>query len=160
MRMSLLAYVTFGLLAVFSVIAIIGNPSTRNMLMIIPMLLALAAIPMLLTEMNRRAMARVDTSDARKYRISDLVSLQVGEAVRVQGEVAKISFKWMNRPHIELTDGVATTKVILFSSPREDIRVGDHVEAVGALAKLFSKHKSIWGVTVHKIPKYARKKRK
>ncbi len=159
MRMSLLAYLTFTLLAILSILAVIGDPSTRSLLTIGPMLLALLLIPMLLTEMNRRTMARVDTSQARKYRISDLINLDVGEQVRVQGEVQRISFKWMNRPHLELTDGNATTKVVLFTAPRENIKVGDRVEAVGSLARLFSKEKRIWGVAVKKIPERSQRKK-
>lgn len=159
MRMSLLGYLTFSLLAILSVIAFIANPEPRTLLTMVPMLLALLLIPMLLTEMNRRAMAKVDTRGVRQYRISDLMRLEVGEQVRVEGEVQRISFRWMNRPHLELTDGAASTKVILFTAPRENIKVGDRVEAIGALARMLSREKKIWGVTVHKVPKRTQSKR-
>jgi len=68
----------------------------------------------------------------------------VGNIVRVTGEVEKISFKWLNRPHFHIRENTAGIRVIMFTAPSENIRVGDTVEALGIVMKhLLTRNKPI-----------------
>lgn len=152
MRMSFFAYLT---LALGAISVLLGFAITRDPMFLVktvPMLAALYLIPWFMTESHRRSLERIDTSDVRKARITGLQRISVGEAVKIRGEVAKASFKWLNRPHFVVTDGKESVKVIMFTSPREDIREGDKVEAAGTLRFMgLTKEKKIWGVSVKKI---------
>ncbi|MEA2015086.1 MAG: nucleotide-binding protein, partial [Thermodesulfobacteriota bacterium] len=60
----------------------------------------------------------------------------IGDVVRISGEVQKISFKWLNRPHFHIKDETAAgIRVIMFTAPSNKIFVGDRVEAIGIVMK-------------------------
>ncbi|MBN2255001.1 MAG: hypothetical protein JW736_04805 [Deltaproteobacteria bacterium] len=59
----------------------------------------------------------------------------VGQAVRISGTVRKISFRWLNRPHFLIKDDTGHIRVIMFTSPGEDIGVDDTVDVLGLVMK-------------------------
>lgn len=154
MRMSVPAYIT---VAIFTVLVLFGyavHPSTQYLITALPMLLLLAALPLLLTEMSRRFVAGIDTRGVRLYKIKDLSKLGTGTTVRIRGTVEKTSFKWLNRPHFLINDGSDEVGVVMFAAPREDIKPGDQVEAVGTIRSFGAsrnKKKKIWGVQMRKL---------
>lgn len=152
MRLSVPAYVSIGLALFLIIFTYAVNPDTNFLFTALPMLLVLVAVPVLLNQMNRRHMAAVDVRGVKLYQIKDLARLGAGAPVRLRGNVEAASFKWLNRPHFRINDGSGEIGVIMFAAPPEDIRPGDHVEAVGSL-KAFgqSKEKKIWGVRMDKL---------
>lgn len=58
-----------------------------------------------------------------------------GQVVSINGKVKKVSFQWLNRPHFHIEDGTGQIRVIMFTSPAEDIQQGDDVEVLGVVIK-------------------------
>lgn len=111
---------------------------TRFLLFAIPGLIAILVIPMILSWMSRRTFAHAEaehSGNARAYKVGKISFGTVGQAVIVRGKVQKISFKWLNRPHFQVTDDTGSIKVIMFTAPAENIEVGDDVYAVGVVIK-------------------------
>lgn len=152
--MSLPGYAAFGIAALMVTLAFIQSRDLRLFLTMLPMLAALLVIPLLLTRMNQKAMANVDCTGARLCRLDRVGRDGSGKPVRVRGTVERVSFAWMNRPHITISEGGASVKVIMFTAPPEKIMVGDYVEAVGAVRNFgLTREKKIWGVRVMAIPR-------
>lgn len=154
MRMSLPGYAALGIATLMVMVAVAQSKNLYLLLTTLPMLAALIVIPLLLTRMNQRAMANVDCSAAKPCRLDQLQQKGNLYPVRVRGTVANVAFAWMNRPHITITEGDASVKVIMFTAPQVTIKEGDYVEAVGTLRSFgFGKEKKIWGVRVMAIPR-------
>lgn len=152
MRMSVPAYVCLGLAMVLVIISYVANPNARLLLTALPMLLVLWLVPVAFTEINRRHMASMDLRGIKLFKIKDVERLDPGTTVRIRGRVEAVSFKWMNRPHYRVSDGSGTVRVMMFTTPREDVKRGDRVEAVGSLRLLGrSKEKKIVGMKIHKL---------
>lgn len=154
--MSVPAYVALAVITALVIIAYALNPNTKFLLTALPMLVVLAIIPPILTEMNRRMVAGIDTRGVKLYKIGELSQIGAGATVRIRGTVTKISLKWLNRPNFFVSDEAreAGIKVLMFSSPREQIQIGDRVEAIGTLrssGKPKKKTKTIWGVQMKKL---------
>ncbi len=150
-RLSVPVYVTWGLAAFMVLLAFALNRQPMFLLLVLPMLLVLAGVPLLLGEMNRRQMEKVDPGEFKLYRISDLSRLEVGEPVRVRGRVEAVSMKWLNRPHFWISDGTGRVGVFMVWAPRQDIRPGDKVEAMGSLRSFGGGARKIFGVKMRKI---------
>lgn len=112
--------------------------STRFLLFAIPALLALLLIPMILAWMSRRTLreaAEQNSPQARLYKIAKVTLAMTGQVVSISGKVKKVSFQWLNRPHFHIEDTTGQIRVIMFTSPAEDIRQGDDVEVLGVVIK-------------------------
>ena len=112
--------------------------NTRFLLFAIPALLALLLIPMILAWMSRKTLreaAEQNSPQAKFYKIAKVTQAMTGQAVSISGQVKKISFKWLNRPHFHIEDSTGQIRVILFTSAAEAIRQGDEVEVLGVVIK-------------------------
>lgn len=136
--MSLIAWIAFivGAAAVF--IHYMQVRDTRFLIFAIPGLIALLIIPMTLAWMSRRMFTRAAEEYDQKtklYKIAKITLAITGEAVSITGEVQKVSFKWLNRPHFQVKDGTGTIRVIMFTAPAEDVKPGDTVDILGVVIK-------------------------
>ncbi|BAF60831.1 hypothetical membrane protein [Pelotomaculum thermopropionicum SI] len=151
MRMSIPAYVSLGLAVAMVGLAYAAHPQSGFLLAALPAILVLVGVPLILNEMNRRHMDKIDVRDFKLYRVKDLAGLPVGEPVRLRGQVKAVSLKWLNRPHFQVSDGSGTIGVFMVWAPREDIKPGDSVEAVGSLRLGLSKKKLVWGIKMQRL---------
>ena len=138
--MSLIAWITFAILAVAVILSFAESKNYRLLAIAIPMLAALVAIPMLLRKMSQSTYSDATPlyeKKAKFHKIASINSSKVGEAVRIRGMVEKISFKWLNRPHLMINDGTGAISAILFTSPRDSLAVGEEVEVLGTVMKGF-----------------------
>jgi len=154
-RMSVPAYISLGFAIFIVIFAYVVNPDSRILLIVLPMLVPLAAIPLILNALNRRHVNNIVDIEMHRFRlckIKDLERFDTGASVRVRGNVKSTSFKWLNRPHFLLDDGTGLISIIMFTAPFEDIKTGDRVEAVGTLRPFgLSKDKKIWGIKMKKL---------
>jgi len=93
------------------------------------------------------------SGSTRHYRIKQIDLAMTGSAVKISGTVRKVTFKWLNRPHFQVEDTTAQIRVIMFTSPSEDIQAGDEVEVLGLVMKnLFNRRMPIISaISIHKI---------
>lgn len=152
MRMSVPACISLGLATVLVIFSYAVNPDPAFLRTALPMLVLLAAIPLIMNQMNLRQTDRVDMRNFKLYPIGDLDKLGVGTPVRLQGIVEKTALKWLSRPNFQLNDKSGKIKVFMFSAPRENIKIGDRVEAAGNLRSFGVKRERIvWGVKIQKL---------
>ncbi len=140
MHMSLIAWVTFAILTTVVIVSFAQNKDYRLLAFAVPMLAALVIIPMLLTRMSQSAYSDstpLYEKRAKFHKISNIDLSKVGEVVKIRGAIEKISFKWLNRPHLKINDGTGTISAILFTSLRESLAVGEQVEILGTVMKGF-----------------------
>jgi hypothetical protein len=121
----------------------------------VPGLVLLIVIPMTLAWMSRRSFAQAagEYSDECRYFEIAKINLGVtGTAVKISGGVKKVSFRWLNRPHFIIKDKTGTIRVIMFTSPADDIKMGDSVDVLGVVMKdIFSRRKpAISAVSIKK----------
>lgn len=111
---------------------------TRFLILAILGLIVILVIPMTLSWMSRRTFSHAEaehSQNARPYKIGKLSLATVGQVVSITGNVEKVSFKWLNRPHFQVTDGTGNIKVIMFTAPAEDIKRGETVDVLGVVVK-------------------------
>ena len=104
----------------------------------IPGLILLLVIPMTLAWMSRRSFKQAgeqSENQARSCNTGKIVPTMIGNVVRISGEVQKISFKWLNRPHFHIKDTTGVIRVIMFTAPANKVVVGDKVQAIGVVMK-------------------------
>jgi len=138
--MSLVVWVTFAILVVVVIFSFAQNKDYRILAIGIPMLAALLIIPMVLTRMSQSAYSKaipLYEKEAKFRKIANINSSKFGEAVKVRGMVEKISFKWLNRPHLKIDDGTGTISAILFTSLRKSLAIGEQVEVLGIVIRGF-----------------------
>ena len=136
--MSILAWIAFivSTAAVFIHYMVVRD--TRFLIFAIPGLIALLVIPMALAWMSRRTFtqaAEEHNQKAKPYKIANISLATTGQAVSITGEIQKVSFKWLNRPHFQVKDGTGTIRVIMFTAPSENIEPGDTVGVLGVVIK-------------------------
>lgn len=110
----------------------------RFLLFAIPGLILLIVIPMALGWMSRKSYASAEGDydrKARRYKVGEISEATRGRAVRFTGTVTAVRFRWLNRPHFQVKDDTGSIRVILFTSPGENITVGDRVEVLGMVVK-------------------------
>lgn len=114
-------------------------PDSGLLIIAIPGLILLLVIPMALGWMSRRSYAQATKKYEGKGRYLKIAKISLGmtgDVVRVSGTVQKISFKWLNRPHFQVKDDTGgEIRVIMFTSPAEEIKVGDEVGVLGIVMK-------------------------
>ncbi|MDD5723033.1 MAG: OB-fold nucleic acid binding domain-containing protein [Syntrophales bacterium] len=136
--MSALAWVAFIICAGAVALHYASTGDSHFLLYAIPGLILLLVIPMVLAWMSRRSFAQADeqfSTKASTCKIGKIGPAMVGDIVRISGEVQKISFVWLNRPHFHIKDKTAQIRVIMFTAPANKVVVGDRVEAVGIVMK-------------------------
>ncbi|TFG90388.1 MAG: hypothetical protein E4H15_07685, partial [Syntrophobacterales bacterium] len=136
--MSALAWVAFIICAAAVALHYNSTGDSRFLLYAIPGLIMLLVIPMTLAWMSRKSFVQADEqlgTQARACTIGKIGPAMIGDVVRISGEVQKISFRWLNRPHFHIKDKTAQIRVIMFTAPANKVVVGDRVEAVGIVMK-------------------------
>ena len=137
--MSALAWGTFVICAVAVFLRYMTAPDSGLLSIAIPGLILLLVIPMALGWMSRRSYAQAAEKYEGKGRYLKIAKISLGmtgDVVRVSGIVQKISFKWLNRPHFQVKDDTGgEIRVIMFTSPAEEIKVGDEVGVLGIVMK-------------------------
>lgn len=136
--MSILAWVAFIICAVAVALHYASTNDSHFLLYAIPGLIMLLVIPMMLAWMSRRSFTQAHEQidkKAHSFKIGEILPSMIGEVVRVSGEVYKISFMWLNRPHFHIKDATAQIRVIMFTAPANKVVVGDKVEAIGVVMK-------------------------
>ncbi len=136
--MSALAWVAFAICAVAVALHYTSTGDSRFLLYAVPGLIMLLVIPMTLAWMSRRSFTQANeqfSTKARTCKIGKIDQNMIGDVVRISGEVQKVSFKWLNRPHFHINDETEGIRVIMFTAPSNRIVVGNRVEAVGIVMK-------------------------
>jgi len=136
--MSALAWVVFIICTAAVALRYASTGDSRFLLYAIPALILLLVIPMVLAWMSRRSFAQAQEQfepQARACMIGNINPALVGEVVRISGEVLRISFRWLNRPHFHINDATGQMRVIMFTAPSNRVAAGDKVEAVGIVMK-------------------------
>ncbi len=152
MRMSALSYITLGLATAMVAFAYAVNPDTQFLITAVPMILVVGGVPLLFNYMNQRRADSVDMQSYRLYKIKDLDKLGSGTPVRIRGTVEKTTLKWLNRPNYKLNDGSGEVGVFLLASPRDEINIGDSVEAAGVLRPFgAAREKKVWGARMERV---------
>jgi hypothetical protein len=126
--------------AIFLILAFLMSGSTILLLYGIPMIIALAAIPVLLRHMSQsqyEALLPTYESEAQKVRIKAINMNMVGKPVRVEGVVERVSFDFLDRPQYLVADRSGEISVKMFTAPREKVRKGDIVEVLGTVMKRY-----------------------
>ena len=154
--MSVFAWVTFFICTIGVIFRYMTVADTSFLLYAIPGLILLLAIPLTLSWMSRKSFSQASEEygvQARWHKIGKINLEMAGTAVRILGTVRKISFKWLNRPHFQVEDETAKIRVIMFTSPPEQIKTEDKVEVLGMVMKnLFDrKNPAISAVSIKKI---------
>jgi len=141
------AWVAFILCSIAVVLHYMTVRDGTFLLYAIPGLIMLLVIPLTLSWMSRRTFmeaGKYHEGTARNYPVKRIGLDMVGQAVRISGTVKKISFRWLNRPHFRVEDGTGHIRVIMFTSPGEDIRVNDTVDVLGMVMKnLFTRKTTV-----------------
>ncbi|HPQ28333.1 MAG TPA: hypothetical protein PLQ82_07610 [Desulfobacteraceae bacterium] len=104
----------------------------------LPSLAMLIIIPFLLSWMSRRSFLQASREYervSRLYKVRNISNDMIGTAVKIIGNVNKISFKWLNRPHFQVSDETEAIRVIMFTAPVVQVNVGDKVEVLGVVMK-------------------------
>jgi RecJ-like exonuclease len=154
--LSALGWAAFFLCAIAVAFHYMTVRNVTFLLYAIPGLIMLIAIPMALNWMSRKSFREASiehSGKTRHYKIKQIDLAMTGSAVKISGTVRKVTFKWLNRPHFQVEDTTAQIRVIMFTSPSEDIQAGDEVEVLGLVMKnLFNrKIPIISAVSIHKI---------
>lgn len=154
--MSALAWITFIICSVAVIIRYMTVGDSRFLLFAIPGLILLLLIPMALAWMSRRSYMQAAGEYSKKARFSKIAKITLGmtgNIVRVTGDVQKISFKWLNRPHFHVKDETGGIRVIMFTAPAEKIKTGDKVDVLGIVMKNIFARKTpvISAVSVKKV---------
>jgi hypothetical protein len=153
---SLIAWITLIILAVIVIYSFAQSQDYRILAFGLPMLVLLAIIPMVLRRMSQKTYSDATPlyeSEARFYKISKIDLSKVGDTVKVRGMIEKVSFRWLNRPRLNINDGTGTISAILFTPPQENLTVGEQVEVLGTVSRGLTRRKSpaISAIAVKKL---------
>ncbi|MBN2569779.1 MAG: hypothetical protein JXB42_10165 [Deltaproteobacteria bacterium] len=156
--MSIFAWVTFVFCSLAVLYYYLTTGNSQFLLFAIPGLILLIVIPMTLAWMSRRSYAQAADqyiNRCRSFKIANISLGTTGTAVRVSGSVQKVSFRWLNRPHFIVKDETGAIRIIMFTSPSEDIKTGDSVDVLGVVIKnIFSRRApAISAVSIEKVKK-------
>lgn len=154
--MSLLAWIAFGIVALMIAAQYMSTGDAHFLMYAIPMLFMIFIIPMVLRMMSQQGYVQAEDryrKNARYYRIEGITLKNIGDVVKIYGVVKKATFRWLKRPHFDIEDETDSIKVIMFTSPLEDIKVGDKVEVLGMVMKsLFKRTKpTISAVSIKRV---------
>lgn len=136
--MSLLGWIAFAICSVAVAFYYHTSRDDRFLLFALPSLAMLIIIPFLLSWMSRRSFLQASKEYervSRLYKVRNISNDMIGTAVKIIGNVNKISFKWLNRPHFQVSDETEAIRVIMFTAPVVQVNVGDKVEVLGVVMK-------------------------
>ncbi|HOP47160.1 MAG TPA: hypothetical protein PK874_05815 [Desulfobacteraceae bacterium] len=136
--MSLLGWIAFAICSLAVAFYYHTSRDDRFLLFALPSLAMLIIIPFLLSWMSRRSFLQASREYervSRLYKVRNISNDMIGTAVKIIGNVNKISFKWLNRPHFQVSDETEAIRVIMFTAPVVQVNVGDKVEVLGVVMK-------------------------
>lgn len=139
-RISALSLAVFAFFAILVVAAVIGTGDLTILVWGVPTLVFLLIIPALLNYMSQSqysGLVPVYEKEAKDVRAKAVNTAMIGKPVRLRGTVEKAKFRSLNRPHYTLTDSSGEITVKMFTTPQEDVQVGDRVEVLGLVIKRY-----------------------
>jgi hypothetical protein len=125
---------------IFLIFAYWTSRSTILLVFGIPMVIALAFIPMLLRHMSQsqyQDLVPTYEKEAQRVRIKAINMNMLGKPVKIEGLVERVSFGFLDRPQYLVADRSGEISVKMFTAPREKIRVNDVVEVLGTVMKRY-----------------------
>ena len=141
--MSIFAWIAFSICAAAVALHYLMVGDARFLLYAVPSVAMLLIIPLVLAWMSRKSFAKASKEYTKKARLLKIVKINngmIGHALKITGEVRKISFRWLNRPHFHVEDETGSIRVIMFTAPADEVKVGDRVEVLGVVMRnLFKK---------------------
>lgn len=135
--------IQIGVLLFFAIFLIFAYWMSRSMILLlfgIPMVIGLAVIPILLRHMSQsqyETLVPTYESEAQKVRIKAINMNMLGNPVRIEGVVERVSFSFLDRPQYLVADRSGEISVKMFTAPREKIRKDDVVEVLGTVMKRY-----------------------
>ncbi|MDD1730089.1 MAG: nucleotide-binding protein [Methanospirillum sp.] len=133
-RPSVLHLCVFGFFAIFLLWYILITGEFRTLIWAGPTLVCLLIIPMLLNYMSQKeyeGLTPMYEQEARSVKIREISEKMISKPIRIEGVVEEVRFRSLNRPHFIVGDRTGSIPVKMFTTPREDVRVGDIVEVLG-----------------------------
>jgi RecJ-like exonuclease len=163
-----MSVVTMAVVTFFAIILVISFLLTGDLYLLawgIPTLVLLALIPLALNYMSQKEyadMVPMYEAEARPVRIKLINKNMIGQPVRVEGVVEQVHFKFLNRPQYRVADRSGEISVKMFTTPAEDIKVGDVVEVLGQVIRRYivSGDAAINCISIRKISKVIETKKK
>ena len=140
-KVSIVAVAVFVFFTIFLLIASLYSPQVQSQLIwMIPTLFMLLIIPMALNYMSRSEYENIKPQyevEAKTVRIKMINESMVGKAVRIEGVVERVYFRFLNRPQYLIADRSGEISVKMFTSPDEDVKVNDVVEVLGQVIRRY-----------------------
>ncbi len=140
-KVSIIAIAVFVFFTLLLLVASIYSPEVRSQLIwLIPGLFMLLVIPIALNYMSRSEYADLEPvyeASAKTVRIKMINAGMVGKAVRIEGVVEQVHFKFLNRPQYTVADRSGAISVKMFTTPNEDVKVNDIVEVLGQVIQRY-----------------------
>jgi hypothetical protein len=163
-----ISVITMAVVAFFAIILAISFVLTGDLYLLawgIPTLVFLAIIPLALNYMSQKEyadMVPMYEAEARPVRIKLINKNMIGQPVRVEGVVEQVHFQLLNRPQYRVADRSGEISVKMFTSPPENIKVGDVVEVLGQVIRRYivSGDPAINCISIRKISKVIETKKK
>lgn len=115
-----------------------GNPAI--LIYGMPMLIVIFVIPMILNFMSQKqykSLTPMYEVESKEVRIAGINENMLNTAVRFVGVVEKVSMKIIERPQFIVSDRSGKIHVRMFTSPAEDIKLGDTVEVMGSVIRRY-----------------------
>jgi hypothetical protein len=135
--------VSLAVFAFFTILVVFAVAITRDFSILIwglPTLVLLIIIPGMLNYMSQSQYAGlvpVYEKEAKDVRARAITIAMIGKPVRLHGAIKKVKFRYLNRPHYTLADPSGEITVKMFTTPQEDVQVGDRVEVLGLVMKRY-----------------------
>lgn len=139
-RISALSLAVFAFFTILMVAVVIGTSDFTILVWGVPTLVFLLIIPGLLNYMSQSQYAGlvpVYEKEAKDVRAKAVNTAMFGKPVRLLGTIRSVKFRCLNRPHYILADSSGEITVKMFTTPQEDVQVGDRVEVLGLVIKRY-----------------------
>ena len=127
----------------FTILLFVTFLLTKNFSLLIwgiPTIVILFLIPVALNYMSQSSYQDVIPDyerSAKTVRIKAINLNMVGQAVRFEGVVERVYFRYLNRPQYLIADKSGEISVKMFTSPQEDVQVDDVVEVLGQVIRRY-----------------------
>ncbi|MGB9177272.1 MAG: nucleotide-binding protein [Methanoregula sp.] len=136
--------ISIGVFVFFTLLLIVASmmsPDIRsNLIWMIPSLFLLLVIPVALNYMSRSQYKDLEPTyekEAKTVRVRLINENMIGKIVRIEGVVESVHFQFLNRPSFTIADRTGAISVKMFTSPDEDVKVNDIVEAYGQVIRRY-----------------------
>jgi len=140
LKLSILPIAVFIVLAIILVSSILITGDKSILIWGIPILVFLLIIPLVLNYMSQKEYQELGPeyrSRAKNMRIRMINESMMGQVVRVEGVIEQVRFQFLNRPQYVVADRTGEISVKMFTSPREPVKKGDIVEAIGTVIQRY-----------------------